>query len=162
MFPIQFPKSLKELTLEKGHKINLDISDLHHLESLKCKRFNKMSSLDNIQLPSSIKNLSLDSCDIETLGDLFKYKNLNLLQISCCPELFDLVNTSYPDSLETLNFINNFYPQRIDEVSKEERFSSSYFSELESIICIGAEFRFPQFEEFEDLRYYGEPRNGKH
>ncbi|KAI5960316.1 uncharacterized protein KGF55_004608 [Candida pseudojiufengensis] len=144
LFPIQFPKSLKELTLDKGYKIKLDISDLHHLESLKCKNLHEMSSLDNIQLPLSIKNLRLDSCDIETLGDLFKYKNLNLLHISSCPELFDLINTSYPDSLETLNFISNFHPQRIKEVSQEDRFSSSYFSEFwESRICVGAEFRFP-------------------
>ncbi|KAI5960337.1 uncharacterized protein KGF55_004629 [Candida pseudojiufengensis] len=143
VFPIQFPRSLKELTLDKGHKINLDISDLHHLESLNCKNLHMMSSFDNFLLPLSIKNLRFDSCDIETLGNLFKYKNLNLLDISCCPELFGLVYTLFPNSLETLNFINNFDRQRIDEVYEEERFIFLNFSEIGSRVCIDADFRFP-------------------
>ncbi|KAI5966555.1 uncharacterized protein KGF55_000864 [Candida pseudojiufengensis] len=143
VFPIQFPTTLKELTLDKGHEINLNLTDLHQLESFNCKSLREMSSLDDIQLPLSMKNLRLDSCDIETLGDVLKYKNLNLLDISSCPELFDLVYTLFPDSLKTLNFINNFHRRRIDELYEENRFRISYFSQIDWWILIDAAFRFP-------------------
>ncbi|KAI5965379.1 uncharacterized protein KGF55_001600 [Candida pseudojiufengensis] len=144
IFPIQFPKSLKELTLDKGHKIKLDISDLHHLESFDCKNLRDMISFDALQLPPlSLKNLRVYSCGSRTLGDLSKYKNLKLLHISCCPELFGLVITSFPDSLENLNIISNFHPQRTDEVFEEEQFNFLNFSDFGSRIRIDADFRFP-------------------
>ncbi|KAI5966742.1 uncharacterized protein KGF55_000151 [Candida pseudojiufengensis] len=141
IFPIRFPTSLKELTLYEGFNIKLNISDLHHLESFNCKNLSAMSSLNNIKLPSSIINLRLYSCDFESLGDLFKYKNLNLLHIACCHELYDLGNTLFPISLKTLSFINNFHPNRIENLSNDVQIS---ISEIASRIRIDAEFRFPQ------------------
>ncbi|KAI5966856.1 uncharacterized protein KGF55_000265 [Candida pseudojiufengensis] len=142
IFTIQFPKSLKQLTLDKGHKINLDISHLHHLESFDCKNLHKMSTLDNLQLPLSIKSLRLYSCAFTTLGDLSKYNNLKLLHISCCHELYDVGYTSFPNSLKTMNFINNFQRSKIDELLEEGRFDFSYLSQVSGLVCIGDEFWF--------------------
>ncbi|KAI5966331.1 uncharacterized protein KGF55_000640 [Candida pseudojiufengensis] len=140
IFTVSFPKSLKQLTLNEGYNIELNISELHHLESFDCKYLHKMSTLDNLQLPLSIKNLALYSCDFKTLGDLSKYYNLKLLHISCCPELYDLGVTSFPDSLKTFNFVNNFHPGKINKLLDEERFD--YIASRQ--VHIDGRFRFPR------------------
>ncbi|KAI5966857.1 uncharacterized protein KGF55_000266 [Candida pseudojiufengensis] len=143
IFTIQFPKSLKQLTLDKGHNIKLDMSDLNHLESFDCKKLCKMSSLDNLQLPLSIKSLGLYSCDFTTLGDLSKYNNLKLLHVSCCPELYHIGYTSFPISLKTMNFISNFHKNRIDQLLEEGPFHVPYLSQASESFRIGDEFQFP-------------------
>ncbi|KAI5962377.1 uncharacterized protein KGF55_003453 [Candida pseudojiufengensis] len=116
MFKVQFPKSLKHITLNGGQNFELDLSGLQYLESLDCKDLLQINSLENLKLPSSIKNLRLDSCDFESLGNLIKYDKLNLLQISNCPEIYNIIHTRFPDSLKTLDFINNFQPDKIAEL----------------------------------------------
>ncbi|KAI5962337.1 uncharacterized protein KGF55_003413 [Candida pseudojiufengensis] len=129
MFKIQFPTSLKQITLNGGQNFELNLSDLQYLESLNCKNLHKMSSFKSFQLPTSIENLKLDSCDFKSLDNLKKYSKLKLLHITCCPEIYDITYTEFPGSLKILNFINNFEPNRIAELNEEELSDDVIFSE---------------------------------
>ncbi|KAI5965781.1 uncharacterized protein KGF55_001144 [Candida pseudojiufengensis] len=120
MFKVQFPTSLKQITLNGGQNFELDLRDLHYLECFNCKNLENMNSLENFQLPLSIKNLRVYSCDFNSLGNLIKYIKLKLLQIAYCPEIFDIVRTEFPNSLMILNFVSNFQTDRINESDEEE------------------------------------------
>ncbi|KAI5965782.1 uncharacterized protein KGF55_001145 [Candida pseudojiufengensis] len=115
-FEIQFPTSLKQVTINGGQNFDLNLSDLQYLESFNCKNLQKISSLENFQLPTSIKNLRLYYCDFNSLGNLIKYDKLKLLHISYCPEIFDIVHTKFPNSLIILNFVSNFQTDSDDEL----------------------------------------------
>ncbi|KAI5965784.1 uncharacterized protein KGF55_001147 [Candida pseudojiufengensis] len=120
MFKVQFPTSLKQITINGGQNFELDLSNLQYLESFECKDLLQMSSLENLKLSQSIKNLKLDSCEFKSLGNLIKYNKLKLLHISYCPEIYDIAYNEFPDSLKILDFINNFKPSRIAELNEEE------------------------------------------
>ncbi|KAI5959843.1 uncharacterized protein KGF55_005075 [Candida pseudojiufengensis] len=149
-FKIQFPKSLKELTINGGVYFELDLRDLHYLESFNCKNLDYMSSLENFQLPISIKNLRLYSCDFKSLGNLIQYNKLKLLHISYCPEIFDIVHTEFPNSLIFLNFVSNFMSDRVDESDEEELLDQASDDDLR--VRIDGDLLFPS--NLKKLRIY--------
>ncbi|KAI5962380.1 uncharacterized protein KGF55_003456 [Candida pseudojiufengensis] len=127
-FKIQFPISLKQITLDGGQNFELDLSELQYLESFNCKNLLKMNSLESLQLPTSIKNLTLYSCDFQSYGDLTKYNKLRFLDISYCPDIYGLIHSpvQYPDSLKIFNFISNFHPDRMEELIEEDKLDFRY------------------------------------
>ncbi|KAI5965685.1 uncharacterized protein KGF55_001047 [Candida pseudojiufengensis] len=136
MFKFQIPNSLKRLTIKGGGNFELNFSDLQNLETFNCEDLQQMNSLENFQLPTSIKDLGLAFCDFKRLGNLSKYNKLKILHISGCPEIYDIFQTELPISLSILTFVTSFQPHRIDELTEEELLDFSILFDEDSRICL--------------------------
>ncbi|KAI5960788.1 uncharacterized protein KGF55_004358 [Candida pseudojiufengensis] len=134
-FKVVFSNSLKKLKLSfKGEEIELNLSELANLELFYCYGLNGVGSLDDIQLPKTIKNLELRSCRIQVLGNMEQYFNLRKLTVDYCDALFQLMKSSFPKTLEEMKIVNSISNEKVAELFRavsegtNTRFEDSDFS----------------------------------
>ncbi|KAI5954208.1 hypothetical protein KGF54_001983 [Candida jiufengensis] len=146
------PISLKKLTLyvHNSPADDIKLSKFINLESFICDGLNNTQSLDELQLPISLKHLELLSCSgLRYLHNLEKLTNLITLNIHGCYNFYNFINTSFPDSLRSLFYWPNLTTMGIKYLYNDvcsgnnNEFEVTNFSEDGQSFIIDSDFQFP-------------------
>ncbi|KAI5954206.1 hypothetical protein KGF54_001981 [Candida jiufengensis] len=146
------PISLKKLTLffHDSPAGDLKLGKFINLKCFTCESLNNIQSLDELQLPISLKYLELLSCSgLNYLHNLDKFTNLIALNILGCYNFFDFINTSFPDSLRSLIYWPSLTTMDIKQIYNDvcsgnnNEFKIINFSKDGQSFIIGSDFQFP-------------------
>ncbi|KAI5954205.1 hypothetical protein KGF54_001980 [Candida jiufengensis] len=149
---IQPPESLKELTIynKMNQNFSLDLSTLNNLQKFICHDLGVMDSLDDLQIPESIKYLELQSCGMQNLNNLESLVKLETLIIKDCSNFISFIKCILPESLRTLSYVNFITKEKVNRLYNEvkelenDQFEISDFSSDGKSLIVGPNFIFPQ------------------
>ncbi|KAG5418493.1 hypothetical protein I9W82_004021 [Candida metapsilosis] len=117
------PTSIRELRIEEFYVAQLRV-DLSYLDNLDVFEFKgnvercKLKHLQDIQLPTTIKSLSLECTSLISLNGLEIFTNLEKLKVIDCPDLVLFFTPEYPSTLTHLEFSFKNCRQKLFERSR--------------------------------------------
>ncbi|KAI5956590.1 hypothetical protein KGF54_001065 [Candida jiufengensis] len=106
---LMLPITIKEIQLEdlKLSHSRVNLSQYQYLKSFTYKGnldSKKILQLSKFELPTTLKNLTIQCSNIYGLDNLLSHKNLRKLKLIDCPNLSLFFKYKFPDNLEELEF----------------------------------------------------------